>query len=184
MNNKFIKNKIKYKKGGEGNVNGVTLQEHKKSWSEVLGNELTKNRGIKKGLKSALGMNKQLDETTVNNLQESIIKSITKSIDLLDNLQNIGLEGQMNNEDICTKISTQNILLNFNKEIYKAFNTAFAEIPLTVDNERVNIDNKFNILLFNKLVHGKLKSKWPPKEQIDNLRKSLNSSSSPNSNSS
>jgi hypothetical protein len=180
MNNKFIKNKIKYKKGGKPNATGVTLEEHKKSWSETL----SQNMGIKKGLKSALGMNKQLDENTVTILQESIKESIKKSINLFDKVEKIGLNEEMTNEEICSNISNKNILLNFNKEIYKAFNTAFNDISLTVDNERVNIDNKFNILLFNKLVHGKLKAKWPPKEQIDNLRKSLNSSSSSTSNSS
>ena len=175
MNNKFIKNKIKYKKGGKGNVNGVTLEDHKKSWGEYFGNTLTKNRGIK----SALGMNKQLDQSKVLALQNSIKNSIN-----LFNESNIGLNEEMTNEDICSNISNKKILLNFNKEIYKAFDTAFKDISLTVDNERVNIDNKFNILLFNKLVHGKLKAKWPPKEQIENLRKSLNSSSSSTSNSS
>ena len=82
MNNKFIKNKIKYKKGGKGNVNGVTLEDHKKSWGEYFGNTLTQNRGIK----SALGMNKQLDENTVQGLQESI----KKSINLFDQVENIG----------------------------------------------------------------------------------------------
>ena len=174
MNNKFIKNKIKYKKGGKPNANGVTFEDHKKSWGEYFGNELTKNRGIKKGLKSVLGMNKQLDKEIVENLQESIINSINS----FEPVEINKLDEGISNEDICSNISNKNILLNFNKEIYKAFNTAFKGISLTVDNERVNIDGKFNILLFNKLVHGKLKAKWPPKEQIDNLRKSLNSSSS------
>jgi len=163
MNNKFIKNKIKYKKGGVppySNVTGKkfnTQENKKKTTYETVKNFVYGKNDI------------ELQPQQVNALVESL-KNLINLINIPD--ENIKLK---NNDPkaVCQDLSKLEILLNFNKNFYKALHTCFNGQKLKVDGIDLMKKGKFNILLFNKLIHGKLNTKWPPKKQIEVLKKEL-----------
>lgn len=160
MNNKFIKNKIKYKKGGSPSYGNVfaqkfnTQENKKKSTYQTVKNFFRSKNDI------------ELQPQQVNALVES-----------LKNLINIPYEiiNLKNNDPkvVCQDLSNLKILLDFNKNFYKALDTCFNGQKLKVDGIDLMKKGKFNILLFNKLIHGKLNTKWPPKKQIEVLKKEL-----------
>jgi len=160
MNNKFIKNKIKYKKGGVptySNVTGKVLEtkeNKKKSTYQTVKNFFRSKNDI------------ELKLEQVNALVESL-----KNLIIIP-FENINLT---NNDPkaVCQDLSKSEILLNFNKNFYKALDTCFNGQKLKVDGIDLMKKEKFNILLFNKLIHGKLNTKWPPKKQIEVLKKEL-----------
>lgn len=160
MNNKFIKNKIKYKKGGVppySNVYGKVLEtkeNKKKSTYQTVKNFVYGKNDIE--------LQPEQVNTLITNLK-NLINIPDKNIDLTNN----------DPKDVCQDLSKSEILLNFNKNFYKALDTCFNGQKLKVDGIDLMKKGKFNILLFNKLIHGKLNTKWPPKKQIEVLKKEL-----------
>ena len=157
MNNKFIKNKIKYKKGGTSPpINTAVKFPPETDVSNDTGSNKKKN-----------GNDVNLTDTQKNDLIQGLKDILTTPIN------NVELSGinENNIDSICQAISSKEVLYNLNKKFYSTLDTCFNGIKLKVENHELMKNGKFNVLLFNKLIHGKLNEKWLPKLQIDNLKK-------------
>lgn len=111
--------------------------------------------------------NKQLNKGEINKKVKEIITKLSahlgKQITISDEKP----------EAILNSINDANLLGDFNKELYKFFNSQFKDKDDEVMGQKLMINNKFNQLLYTQVVNGKLGKEHPTKTQKEHLEASL-----------
>ena len=170
-NNKYLK-----KYGGKNNENNE---------QEKL-NPNNKNNNVKEVKEEELKEEEKSNSTNENNgkensnsnnggiskLEESIKNNIN---DFLTLDVKIELEESDTPEDICNKLSSQKILAEFQKNLFNDLNEYFStKENVKIDGHKILINNNLNLLIFSKIINGKIKNAdWPPKKQKELFRKAL-----------
>ena len=112
------------------------------------------------------------------NLKKNLIELINQLITNCEKAMNINIDENDDSIQICEKISNYNILGEFHKNLYKELNENLK------DKKNINIDGynllvkekkekKLNLVVFSKIIHGKVGSDWPPIKQKDLFKESF-----------
>ena len=163
-NNKYLK-----KYGGKNNENNE---------QEKL-NPNNKNNNVKE-VKEEEVKEEELKEEEKSNSNNGGISKLEESIknninDFLTLDVKIELEESDTPEDICNKLSSQKILAEFQKNLFNDLNEYFStKENVKIDGHKILINNNLNLLIFSKIINGKIKNAdWPPKKQKELFRKAL-----------
>ena len=124
--------------------------------------------------------NKEINNSSENseNLKKNLIELIDKLKTNCEKALNIDINENDDSIQICEKISNYNILGEFHKNLYKELNENLK------DKKNINIDSykllvkekkqkKLNLVVFSKIIHGKVGSDWPPIKQKDLFKESF-----------
>ena len=114
----------------------------------------------------------------LENLKKNLIELIDELKTNCEKALNIDINENDDSIQICEKISNYNILGEFHKNLYKELNENLK------DKKNINIDGyklvvkekkqkKLNLVVFSKIIHGKVGSDWPPIKQKDLFKESF-----------
>ena len=114
----------------------------------------------------------------LENLKKNLIELIDQLKTNCEKALNIDINENDDSIQICEKISNYNILGEFHKNLYKELNENLK------DKKNINIDGyklvvkekkqkKLNLVVFSKIIHGKVGSDWPPIKQKDLFKESF-----------
>ena len=122
--------------------------------------------------------NNNTSSDNLENLKKNLIKLIDQLKTNCEKALNIDINENDGSIEICEKISNYNILGEFHKNLYKELNENLK------DKKNINIDGynlvvkekkqkKLNLVVFSKIIHGKVGSDWPPIKQKDLFKESF-----------
>ena len=122
--------------------------------------------------------NNNTSSDNLENLKKNLIKLIYELKTNCEKALNIDINENDDSIQICEKISNYNILGEFHKNLYKELNENLK------DKKNINIDGykllvkekkqkKLNLVVFSKIIHGKVGSDWPPIKQKDLFKESF-----------
>ena len=106
----------------------------------------------------------------VAQLSEDVKQNITK---LNENLDSINIEESEDAVVVCKSISDEMKRLKIGKfinNLYKKLNDVAisnGDLKATIDGKKVIVNDKLSLLVYSKIIHGKVGSDWPSKKQTD-----------------
>ena len=124
------------------------------------------------------------NKMTVADLNNQINDTINKLKEKLGKADFSGLTDGLSIEKVCDEISKQNLLGEFDKELYKSLNKFFDDSYSTINvgpqgNIPLRVRGNFSQLVYSKIINGKMDDPlWPSDQQKEMFKDSLKTSMS------
>lgn len=124
------------------------------------------------------------NKMTVADLNNEINDTINKLKEKLGEADFSGLTDGLSIEKVCDEISKQNLLGEFDKELYKSLNKFFDDSYSTINvgpqgNIPLRVRGNFSQLVYSKIINGKMDDPlWPSDQQKEMFKDSLKTSMS------